>query len=235
VIRLNAIELDDLLREAGFTDDEARRKAWAVAMRESRGTVDVIGGPNANGSYDYGLFQINDIHKTDDDIDWSKILRGRYNAKIAYRWTNGGVNWSTWGLGRDGWAGHLYETNREVWERIQRDYQIQYDLYPQAMEDAKEIMERPGVSMGLLYPGAQNPHVLLYQTYLRQHLVDHNVLGDLNPKGPTDFYGKAARRMTKRAYEYAVTATGDASWGKGDLTVPGPSLIYRIGLRPLWD
>ena len=248
MIRLNAVELDDLLATVGFTGftegraNEAptdyRRAAWAGAMRESSGTVDIVGGPNVNGSYDYGLFQINDIHREDPDIDWSRILRGKYNARIAHRWSNGGRNWSTWGLGLEGWAGWLYETNRPAWEQARDRWQRWYDVYPAELEAARELMLRPGIRVLVLVPGSDHPDVLVYQRALREHLVAHGALGDLNPKGPealTTFYGKAARQMTKAAYEHAVRDTGDPSWGRGDLTVPGPSLIYRIGLRPLWE
>lgn len=35
----------------------------AIALAESSGETDVVGGPNSNGTHDYGLWQINEIHK----------------------------------------------------------------------------------------------------------------------------------------------------------------------------
>ena len=56
--KYDAYELDQLLRNAGFTGD-GLRTAWSVAMRESHGDSDIVNKTNANGSWDYGLFQIN--------------------------------------------------------------------------------------------------------------------------------------------------------------------------------
>ncbi len=232
--RLTALELDNVLKGVGFADAEKRRIAWAVAMRESRGTPGIIGGPNPNGSYDYGLFQINDIHKS-DAIDWSKILDvehdGAYNASLAFRWTGGGVNWGTWGLGDQGWAGSLKRNNPEIWEQVQRDFQTQYNAYPAAMAAAVAALSKPGVRLVNLVPGVKlNADVRTYQTALRKFLGPV-LAAQLNPSGATGNYGNETKAMTTKAYQNIARTTGQVSWLKGDLTTPGAGLIDKIGLR----
>lgn len=232
MIRLDAIELDDLLKRVGFTDAEKRRTAWAVAMRESSGTVDVIGGPNSNGSYDWGLFQINDAaHK--GNVDWSRILDGEYNAGLAYGWTDGGDDWGAWALGETGWAGWLKEHKPAVWQQMHDLWKKHYDAYPAALKAALEWRERPGVVMKSLVPGTRAPSVKVYEGAL------HDFLGAdadrVDPAGPTARYTTATKKMTRLAYKKVAAQTGDDSWLKGDLTTPGPSLVMRLGLRPLWE
>ena len=235
LLRYDAIELDDVLIAAGFTDYASRRKAWGVAMRESRGTPAIMGGPNGNGSYDFGLFQINDVHRADTAIDWDKILDGAYNASIAYRWTDGGVDWSTWGLGSTGWAGWLKDHAPETWAQVQRDFQVQYIAYPAALAAARDLRLRPPVTMSNVKPGVRNDDVLAYQTALRTYLtkagMDVTLLA-INPSGATGFYGQETRAMTAAAYTHAARITGDKGWLRGDITTPGPSLVMRLGLRP---
>lgn len=87
-----------LLRRAGFTGENVR-EAWAIAMRESNGQPRLgPGHPSFNGS-DYGLFQWN--QKSWGDKKWfdtTKLLNGLYNARLAYRMSDGGDNWVHWGL-----------------------------------------------------------------------------------------------------------------------------------------
>lgn len=52
----------------------------AVMMAESGGRIDAVGGPNSNGTYDYGLWQINSSH----GYNKQKLLSDpSYNAKAA--------------------------------------------------------------------------------------------------------------------------------------------------------
>lgn len=228
--RYDALQLDNVLKSVGFADAGIRRTAWAVAMRESRGTPGIVGGPNPNGSYDYGLFQINDIHKSDPSIDWSKILDGPYNASIAYRWTAHGTNWSTWGLGDQGWAGQLKRDHPDVWAQVQHDYQVQYDAYPAAIAAAQEIANRQGVHLNLLVPGQRNADITVFQGALRKY-VGSTLAAQLNPSGATGFYGNETKAMCTKAYQITANATHNSAWLKGDLTTPGQGLIERIGLR----
>lgn len=61
--------------------------AETIAYRESRWTPDVIGGPNRNGTYDYGLLQLNSGYiRTWADwagVDWNDWDDPFVNAKIA--------------------------------------------------------------------------------------------------------------------------------------------------------
>lgn len=73
------------LRSAGF---RGRRLVLQVATagRESRWR-DIRGGPNDNGTYDWGRNQINDTWANDRVIRplWPRRLRNEQNARMAYR------------------------------------------------------------------------------------------------------------------------------------------------------
>jgi hypothetical protein len=240
--KLDALELDKLLAQAGFPDPDValvispagnycRRSAWAKAMAESGGYYDIIGGPNPNGTYDYGLFQFNEIHKNDPDIDWSRILEPLYNAQICARWSKQGKDWSSWGIGTSGWAGNLKVSNPAAWQMIQDSYRKWYDLYPSYIAAAKEALLLTPVTLANLKPGLRNPDVTVYQTALRKFLSDRKILGALNPSGVTGYYGTETKNMTKAVYAYLAKTTGRSSWLNGDTTTPGPSMLTKIGLR----
>lgn len=247
--KLDALKLDQTLVKAGFPATDyagttsplglyVRRTAWAKAMAESGGYADIVGGPNPNGSFDYGLFQINDIHRPGlGEANWAKILDPVYNASLAWQWTGSGKNWSTWGLGLSGWAGSLHDTNLEAWSMIQQAFQRWYDRYPQAIADAKAIQSLPGVELDLLKPMSSGqpprPDVKTYQLALRAFLTKVGRLGTLNPSGATGFYGKETMAMTEAVYRYQAAVTHDLGWLRGDLTTPGPKMLNVIGLRDL--
>lgn len=82
-----------VLKKVGF-EGENLHEAWAIAMRESHGHPTSI-----SRTKDFGLFQFNKA--TWKDQDWwkkKKLLRAKYNAKIAYQMSNGGETWYPWGL-----------------------------------------------------------------------------------------------------------------------------------------
>lgn len=242
--RLDALELDNVLIEAGFPKVDVptttspaglyrRRTAWAKAMAESSGYYDIVGGPNPNGSFDYGLFQINEqVHRPGiGEAGWAKILDPVYNASLAAQWSNGGANWGTWGLGMTGWAGSLYDSNLSMWQLIQDIFQKWYDAYPKAIADAKAVADAPKVSLSNLKPGTRHDDIKLYQQQLRRFLAKRNRLGELNPSGMTGFYGTETRRMTEAVYRYQATVTRDQGWLRGDLTTPGAKMLGVLGLR----
>lgn len=244
--RLDALELDNVLIEAGFPKDDVptttspsglyrRRTAWAKAMAESSGYYDIIGGPNPDGSYDYGLFQINEkVHRPGiGEAGWAKILDPVYNASLAASWSNGGANWGTWGLGLTGWAGSLHDSNLAIWQLIQDIFQKWYDRYPADIAAARAVAEAPAVTLANLKPGTSHPDIKLYQKHLRLFLAKRNWLGDLNPSGMTGYYGLETRRMTQAVYNYKAAVTRDLSWLRGDLTTPGRKMLGEIGLRAL--
>ena len=243
--RLAADELSDLLARAGFTAD-ALVTAWAVAMRESAGTPGIVGGPNADGSFDHGLFQINDAHADGSlpaygplggrPVDVARLDEGPYNAAVAFALTRGGADWSHWGLGHSGWAGHLYRTDPGTWARLAALVAEYSGMYATAVAAAREARAGqaawPEVGLADLRPGARNADVRVYQAALRAHLaVTGAVVGALNPSGVTGFYGSETRAMTAAAYTAAARATGRAAWTAGDTTLPGPGLLTRLRLR----
>jgi Lysozyme like domain len=240
--KLDALQLDELLKKAGFPDPDVaqvispagnlcRRSAWAKAMAESGGYYDIIGGPNPNGTYDYGLFQFNGIYEKDPTIEWDRILEPLYNAQLCARWSKQGKDWSSWGIGESGWAGNLKKSNPAAWQMIQNAYTKWYDLYPSYIAAAKEALLLIPVKLANLKPGLRNADVLTYQNALRKFLIARNLLGTLNPSGATGYYGTETKNMTKAVYTYLAKTTGQSSWLSGDITTPGPSMLTKIGLR----
>lgn len=223
----DAWELDQLLKQAGFADGLARRTAWSVAMRESRGDSDVVNKTNANGSWDYGLFQINN-HAHKDTVNWDKIFNAVYQAKLVFKWTNGGTDWSAWGLGNDkGWAKHLYNTNRKVWQQIQDDFLDQYERYPAMVFDADP---NTGVYLPSVSLGGNSGSVKKYQIALHKYLTKKQVK-KFCPSGPTGYYGSETAAGTKRAYKRMVRKTGNAAWKTGSPGAPRREFVEALGLK----
>lgn len=126
--KLSGLELVNVLQRAGFAG-EALRVAWAVAMRESGGYPGAIGPYNTNGSRDHGLFQLNDIH-LGRYIDPAAVNDPLANARAAYVMSRGGTDWSHWGLGDRGWAGHLMRDIPAVHARLYEIWRQWYDRFP---------------------------------------------------------------------------------------------------------
>lgn len=119
---LSGAVLKNVIGRAGFSG-AAICKAWGIAMRESGGYPGIMGPMNSNGTYDHGLFQINDVHRA--NISFAKIYDPVYNAHYAYWLSDSGTNFSHWGLGDSGWAGQLKKQNKEYWQMLQ-DRAAQY-------------------------------------------------------------------------------------------------------------
>lgn len=126
---LSAGELRDVLAQAGFTGD-ALRTAYAIARRESGGRPGATSPENSNGTRDHGLFQINDVHRAADWIDFNRLDDPLYNAQVAFRMSDGGRDFSSWGLGDRGWAGHLQETAPDRYAALMDRFQTEYAKYP---------------------------------------------------------------------------------------------------------
>ena len=240
--RLDAYELDELLKTAGFPADDVagttspaglyqRRSAWAKAMAESGGYYDIVGGPNPNGTFDYGLFQINEIHKADKSIDWTRILDAKYNASIAARFTGQGKDWSSWGLGMSGWAGSLYTSNNASWLQIQAAFKKWYDRYPADVAEAKRIALLPKVSLANLVPGNHSLQTKIYQVALQKFLWYNKVIARPDMVDTNATYNQNTKTYTEVAYRYLAKVDKKTSWLKGDLTTPGPAFLARIGLK----
>lgn len=77
---LSAAQVAALVKEVGFPSS-VHVTMVAIARAESGFRVEAVGGPNRNGTYDRGLFQINDIHKKDK----ARLVRdAKYNTEVAY-------------------------------------------------------------------------------------------------------------------------------------------------------
>jgi hypothetical protein len=76
---LTAAQVAALVKQVGFPAS-VHVTMVAISRAESGFRVEVVGGPNSNGSYDRGLFQINDIHGLDRNRLTSDAT---YNAQAA--------------------------------------------------------------------------------------------------------------------------------------------------------
>jgi hypothetical protein len=90
-------QLEALWIGAGGSADLAPTMA-AIALAESSGRVDAVGGPNKDGSYDYGLWQINSVHGLNTQRLTSDAA---YNAQAAVSiYGSQGLDaWSTYNHG----------------------------------------------------------------------------------------------------------------------------------------
>ena len=74
------------------------------------------------------------------------------------------------------------------------------------------------MSLSSLVPGRKNAHIKMYQQALRAFgMAKHN------PSGATGHYGSETKAMTRAAYR-------KLGWLSGDLNVPGPRLLAKLGL-----
>ena len=93
--------LEQLWIEAGGPPNVAQTMA-AIALAESGGQVGAKGGPNSDGTYDYGLWQINTVNVNSHHWSVASLLGNpEYNAKAAvaiYKSAGFGA-WSTYNSG----------------------------------------------------------------------------------------------------------------------------------------
>lgn len=94
--------LKAVLREAGF-EGKHLKEAWAIAMRESTGRPYAHNGNRSTGDNSYGLFQINmidylgvDRRERYDLASNVELFDPLTNARIAYKMSAHGTNWSSW-------------------------------------------------------------------------------------------------------------------------------------------
>ena len=94
--------LKSLLREAGF-EGKHLKEAWAIAMRESTGRPLAHNGNRSTGDNSYGIFQINMIDGLGADrrvkyelSSNAELFDPMTNARIAYRMSAHGKDWSSW-------------------------------------------------------------------------------------------------------------------------------------------
>lgn len=60
---------------------------YAIMKAESGARPNAIGGPNRNGTYDYGCWQINNTEKALDPLAGTKVALYKYNHSGWYPWT----------------------------------------------------------------------------------------------------------------------------------------------------
>jgi hypothetical protein len=60
---------------------------YAIMKAESGARPNAIGGPNYNGTYDYGCWQINNTPRALDPLAGAKIALYKYNHSGWYPWT----------------------------------------------------------------------------------------------------------------------------------------------------
>ena len=115
------------LHKTGFRGKNLR-EAWAIVMRESGGREDAI---SATG--DYGMFQFN-------KAAWGRqkwwntdlMLTREYNAKVAFRISDGGRTWYPWDI--DGKGRHKAGyTSKYVYNK----FAMWYEKYPCAKQHNK--------------------------------------------------------------------------------------------------
>lgn len=88
----------DAIKKAGFPEDQWAT-ALAVATAESGLNPRAVNNKNTNGTSDYGLFQINSIHKPTAAEKTDPYA----NAKRAYRiWKEAGSKWTPWSAYNNG-------------------------------------------------------------------------------------------------------------------------------------
>ena len=120
-------ELIELLSTVGFKG-KALRVAWAVAMKESRGHPTSHNNTISTGDNSYGLFQINMIGSLGKDrlalfnerfgmLKPSELFDPVTNVQVVYYMTQGGTDWSSWGLGPNAYDGTAGEHLITKWEK----------------------------------------------------------------------------------------------------------------------
>ncbi|HLN76529.1 MAG TPA: NlpC/P60 family protein [Nocardioidaceae bacterium] len=95
-------DLRSILAQAGFSG-QSLNMAYAIAMAESGGNARAFNGNRSTGDQSYGLFQINMLGgmgperrrqfglSSNDDL-YDMVT----NAKVAYKMSKGGTDWSPW-------------------------------------------------------------------------------------------------------------------------------------------
>lgn len=88
------------------------------------------------------------------------------------------------------------------------------------------------MSLFYLKRGLRNPVVKRYQTALRALATKLGIkVASVNPSGATGYYGDETAALTRQVYLALGKRLGPA-WVRGDLSVPGPSLLKQLGYTP---
>lgn len=83
----------------------------------------------------------------------------------------------------------------------------------------------------LLKRGNRSPEIKTYQSALRALATKLGIkVASINPSGATGYYGDETAALTRRVYLALGKRLGPA-WVKGDLSVPGSSLLKQLGFQ----
>lgn len=93
--KMTMAEIGSAMVKAGWPP-ETISLGIAIAMAESGGDPTIKGGPNSNGTYDYGLFQINEIHNPMAENWADPVVNARMALKIYRDAGNKWIPWSTY-------------------------------------------------------------------------------------------------------------------------------------------
>lgn len=99
--KLNPKQLYQVLQFAGFKG-HSLKVAWAIAMKETHGNPIAHNFSNKTQDDSYGVFQINLYGALKGRIkefglkSAKELTNPILNAKIAYRMSSGGTDWSPW-------------------------------------------------------------------------------------------------------------------------------------------
>jgi hypothetical protein len=108
-------ELIELLSAVGFKG-QSLRTAWAVAMKESNGRPVAHNKTVSTGDNSYGIFQVNMIGSLGKDrlakfnekfgmLKPTELFDPVTNVQVVHYMTQGGTDWSSWGLGAGAYDG----------------------------------------------------------------------------------------------------------------------------------
>ena len=81
-MKLSPPQIANNVKLAGFPNNVVNTMV-AIARAESDGDPKAKGGPNSNGTYDHGLFQINDVHRSRFGLKWHLKYNPSVNAEMA--------------------------------------------------------------------------------------------------------------------------------------------------------
>jgi len=107
--RLSSAQIASAMRSAGWPEN-AIPMGVAIALAESGGNPSAVNNSNRNGSRDYGLFQINSVHK-------SLLKQGNWanpvdNARMALKvYRDAGNSWKPWATFNHGSYRKFYKAN----------------------------------------------------------------------------------------------------------------------------
>lgn len=124
-------EIISVARQAGFPDNVID-VAVSIALAESSGNIYAT-NKNYNGSIDYGLWQINSIHKPDK----SRIFDPLYNAQFAVMlWRRRG-NFNDWVTYKKGLHKKYLPSVRKVLEGKEITVYKKDEIPPKGEKEAK--------------------------------------------------------------------------------------------------